>query len=601
MSSPGRACVAVLSVLAALAAGSADRVAARQSRLASERPAGLTVDFIAVQADGTPVADLQASEVEVRISNRVRIVRSLRRVATAPAPTAPGAAIRLPPPYGSNDSVAAGRSFVLLVDQESFTAGREQLLRSAVEGLLPELTPADRTMVVALPFGGVKVPFTSETARIRLAMEGVSGQGSRDETGSDLACRTRRFLESLDGFLQAHAGRFSPLTVVLFTAGLAGPRRDAPMALAPGMCELPVTHFQHITVAAGAARANFYVVQPADIGMTAARWSETIGGVGSLGSDNPLEGIEHLAGVTGGARLPLDATGTGSLLRVARESSAYYVAELEPERGEVFGRSRSLAVRVGRPGITVRARPAITFVERARRAGTTRLAVASLLASSEAFTDLRLRAAGFTVRQADGQLRVGIVVEPGDPAASIASAGAILVEDDGRVVARWFGSDKIERPILGAMTAPPGTYRLRVAAIDTAGRAGVAEAPVDVRLIPVGPLSLGSLMLGVSRKAGVAAQLEFGAEPSAIASFDIYGGVAGMALSATLDLAREMDGPALVTLPLALARADEGRVMATAAVPIGALPPGDYVVRGVIRLEDGTTGRIVRTLRKVAR
>jgi hypothetical protein len=587
--------------MAALAVGSADRVSARQSRIASERPAGLTVDFIVVQADGTPVLDLQSSEVEVRINNRVRTVRSLRRVAAAPAPIAPGAAVRVPPPYGTNESVAAGRSFVLVVDQESFVAGREQLLRNAVEGLLAQLTPADQTMVVALPFGGVKAAFTSDTGRIRRAMDGVSGQGSRNETGSDLACRTRRFLESLDGFLQDQAGRFSPLTVVLFTAGLAAPRRDAPMALAPGMCELPVSHFQRITVTAGAARANFYVIQPTDIGMSATGWSETIGGVGHLGSDNPLEGIEHLAGATGGARLPLDATGTGSLLRVARESSAYYVAELEPERGEVFGRSRSLAVRVGRPGITVRARPAITFVERARRAGTTRLAVASLLASSEAFTDLRLRAAGFTVRQADGQLRVGIVVEPGDPAASLDSVGAILVEDDGRVVARWFGSDKIERPILGAMTAPPGTYRLRVAAIDTAGRPGVAEAAVEVRLTPVGPLSLGSLLLGVSRKAGVAAQLEFGAEPTAIASFDIYGGVAGMALSATLDLARDVDGPALVVLPLALARADEGRVVATAAVPIGALSPGDYVVRGVIRLEDGTTGRIIRTLRKVAR
>ena len=29
--------------------------------------------------------------------------------------------------------------------------------------------------------------------------------------------------------------------------------------------------------------------------------------------------------------------------------------------------------------------------------------------------------------------------------------------------------------------------------------------------------------------------------------------------------------------------------MATGAVPLGALPPGDYVVRGVVRLEDGTT------------
>ena len=54
-------------------------------------------------------------------------------------------------------------------------------------------------------------------------------------------------------------------------------------------------------------------------------------------------------------------------------------------------------------------------------------------------------------------------------------------------------------------------------------------------------------------------------------------------------------------MPLALTRADDTRVVATGTVPLGALAPGDYVVRGVIRLEDGTTGRVVRTLRKVAK
>jgi len=600
MSSPARASVAVLSTLAALAAGPADRVSARQSRLAGERPPGLTVDFVAVQADGTPVADLQSSEVEVRINDRVRVVRLLRRVSTAPAPIAPGAAVRVPPPYGTNDSVAVGRRFVLIVDQESFVAGGQQLLTNAVEGLLAQLTPADQTMVVALPFGGVKVRFTSETARIRLAMAGVSVQGSRNETGSELACRTRRFLESLDGFLQHQAGRGSPLTVVLFTAGLAAPRRDAPMALAPGMCELLVNDFRRVAGAASAVRANFYVMQPADIGMSASSWRESIGGSGYRGSDNPLEGIEHLVGATGAARLPLDATGSGALLRVARESSAFYEAELEPERGEVFGRSRSLAVRVARRGVTVRARPEITLAE-SLRPGTTRLAVSDLLGSTEAVTDLRLRIGGFTVRDADGRLRVGVVVEPVDPAASLASVGATLITSDGRVAARWFGKDAAERPLLGAMAAPPGTYRLRVVAIDTAGRPGAAEEVVEAGLTPVGPLSLGSLMLGVSRNDGTTPQLEFGSEPTAIASFDIYGGASGLRLSATLEVARDLDGPALVALPLALARADESRVVATGAVPLGALPPGDYVVRGVIRLDDGTTGRVVRTLRKVAR
>ncbi|MEW5982843.1 MAG: hypothetical protein AB1806_10795 [Acidobacteriota bacterium] len=588
--------------LAAVTAVLAATATASQGRTASERPPALVVDFTALSADGTPMTGLQPADVEIRISGRVRKVRSLRLVPAAADPT-PAPTPLLPRPYGSNNAVFAGRSIVLVVDEESIVAGHEPLLRNAVEGLLAHLTPADRVMVVALPYGGVKVPFTSEPLRVRVAMSGLLGQGGRDEGGSAMACRTRRFLEALDGFLSTQGGRQSPLTMVLFTAGMAAPRRDAPMALAPGMCELLVEHFRRITVTAAAARANLYLAQPADIGMSAAGWRESVGGANFLGSDNPLEGIEHLAGATGAERLPLDATGTASLDRVARESAAYYVAELEPERGEVFGRSRPVSVRIVRQAatITVRARPEITFAEVSQRAGKTRLAVPDLLLSSEAYPELRLRVAGFTVREAAGQLRVGVVVEPVDPGVVLESVGAVLVESNGRIAGRWFARDTAARPLLGAIAAPPGTYRLRVAGIDTSGRPGAAEDVVDVRLSTVGPLTLGSLMLGVSREQGIAPQLEFSTEPVVIASFDIYGGVAGMGLAATLEVARDTDGPALVSVPLGLARADEHRVVATGSVPTGALPPGDYVVRGVIQLEDGTIGRVVRTLRKVTR
>ena len=181
------------------------------------------------------------------------------------------------------------------------------------------------------------------------------------------------------------------------------------------------------------------------------------------------------------------------------------------------------------------------------------------------------------------------------------SAGAILIDSDGRVAARWVAKDPSERPLLGAMAVAPASYRLRVAAIDVDGREGAAEVPIEAGLTQAGPLSLGSLMLGVSRNGSTALQLEFGPEPTATASFDIYGGTAGLRLSATLDVSRTLDGPPIVTVPLVLTRADEGRVVATGAVPAGALPPGDYVVRGTIRLEDGTTGRVVRTLRKVGK
>jgi hypothetical protein len=594
-----RASVVLLAGLAAYGAGPATSVSVRQSQIATERTAGPTVDFVALDASGVPIADLQASDVEVRIADRVRVVRALRRVAAAPPP-ASAKTPTVPVPYGTNDDVAAGRQFILVIDQESFLAGSEQLYRSAIDGLLADFTPTDRAMVVALPFGGVIVPFTADTARIRLAAGRVTGQGSRTESGSGLACRTRRFLESLEGFLRARGTQTSPQTLVLFTAGMAAPRRDAAPGLLPGMCELLVDTFRHVATAASAARANVYLLPPADIGIGASLPRTTIGGVGDLESNNPLEGIEHLVGVTGGARLPLDAAGTSSLLRVAKESSAYYVAELEPAKGEVFGRSRPLGVRVARRGITVRVRPEITLTDTAHPL-TLRLTVGDILASTEAVTDLRLRVGGFTVRDPDGKLRVGVLVEPVDASIALASAGAILIDSTGRVTAHWNARDATERPLLGAMTAHPGSYRVRVAAIDSTGRSGAAEADIDAGLTQAGPLSLGSLLLGVARAGTMSLQLDFGSESTARASFDIYGGAAGQRLSATLEIARDLDGPAIAAVPLALTRADDTRVVATGVVPLGALAPGDYVVRGVIRLEDGTTGRVVRTLRKTAR
>ena len=593
-----RARVAVALIgLSVAGGGSSPRLAARQPTPASNRPAPLTVDFVAVEADGTPVADLQLSDVEVRLNGRVRKLVSVRRVSVT-LPVREGAIGPVPPPYSTNQAAAVGRDLVLLVDEQSLVAGHEPLLRNAVDGLLANLTPADRTMVVALPYGGVKAPFTGDGARVRQAMVGVIAQGTRTESGTDMAVRTRTFLESLDTFLQSQAGRKTPLTVILFTAGLAAPRRDAPMPMMPGIGEIIVNHYKRITVTAGAARANFYVLMPADITSGAAGWNETIAGTNYLGSDNPLEGIEHLAGATGGVRLPLDASGTASLLRVAKETSAYYVAEIEAERNEVFGRGRSLAVHVSRPGVTLRVRPEIAFPDPRRQTRTSR--IDDLLLSGGPASDVPLRAAAFIVREAEGRLRVGVVIETIDATVSLASAGAILVEPSGRIAARWIGRDVTNRPLLGALAAPPGTYRLRVAAIDTAGRAGMVEELVEARLTTVGTLSLSSLMLGVSREAGMIPQLEFRAEPAAIASFDIYGGAAGMALTPTLDLARGLEGPALVGLPLTLTRADDARVVATATVPLGALAPGDYVVRGVITLEDGKTARITRTLRKLA-
>jgi len=129
-------------------------------------------------------------------------------------------------------------------------------------------------------------------------------------------------------------------------------------------------------VTAGAsARANVYVLQARGRRDERAGWRETIAGRDFLGSDNPLEGIEPLCGATGATRLALDGTGSASLLRVARESAAYFEAEIEPERAR-NRRTQPPAWRARPPGPASRSGrgPRSRCGARAPRAAGTRLA-----------------------------------------------------------------------------------------------------------------------------------------------------------------------------------------------------------------------------------
>lgn len=570
-----------------------------QAGAVGERRPGPIVDFTVVTSAGMPVTDLAASEVAIRVDGRTRRVRQLRHVSAAPLAAAAGAAPLMTPPYGTNGGSNTGRNFLLVVDAESFIAGREQPLRNAVDGLLEQLIRTDRVMLVQVPYGSTRLAMTTEHARLRPAMARIVGQRPRDETGSAMSCRTRLVLEAIRDTLEPFRGSPDPIVVVLFTAGLAAPRRDAPMARAPGMCELQPMDFQRVTAAAGAARANFYLVHPDDLPGSVGRSVEGIAGTGFTGSDNPLEGIEHLAGVTAAQRVPLDASGTAALDRVAKEASTYYTAELEPERNDTDGKSKPLSVRVARRGASVHARPEITFPLASPRASAPRLTASEMLLMSEGFPDLPVRAAAYTMNaSADGRLKVVVVADVLDSTVPIAQAAAALVDAGDRVVARWSAPEAGQSPLVGAMLVPPGTYRLRVAAVDTEGRTGAADYRFDARLTPVGPLSLGAIVLGLSRDGVLTPRLEFGNEPSAVASFEIGGGVAGTPITALLEVARTLDGPPVIAVPLAITSTGEQRFLAMGTVVIGALPAGDYVVRGIIKLDDGTTGRVETTLRK---
>jgi hypothetical protein len=155
-------------------------------------------------------------------------------------------------------------------------------------------------------------------------------------------------------------------------------------------------------------------------------------------------------------------------------------------------------------------------------------------------------------------------------------------------------------PLLTAVVVPPGVYRVRIAATDSAGRSGAADTEVDARMAPAGPLKLSSLVLGLWRDNAFQPRLQFSNEPVAIAYLDVVGGVAGAAVAAFVEISRTANGPPISTTRLAFeGTSDPSRFTASAAVPIGGLPPGDYVVRAIVGIEGQAMGRVIRVLRKV--
>jgi len=561
------------------------------------------VDFIVTTSDGTPITDVTAEEIAIRIDGRARKIKTLRLVSVKQLPPAAAPVAAPAVPFGTNALTNDGRSMVIAIDEDSFRTGREQPLRESVDSLIARLGPGDRVLVVTMPFGSVKIPFTTDHVRVKRFISTFTGQQPRNETGSDMACRTRRVLEATAGFLGLLAFAEGPTSVVFFTGGMAGPRRDAIATRAPGMCELTAEQFNRVGRAAGSARANFYVVHPSDLVSTVQ--TETISGTGFVGSDNPLEGIEHLAGVTGGRRLPLSSAGGSAVARIAKETAAHYVAELEPEAGDGDTRSRQVNIRASRANVTVGFRPQITL---ARPATAPAAAAASpetaptarqMLMTTTSFSGLPLRAAAFTAIGTGGKVKVTALAEPADPAAPLTAVMAALIDPNGRVAAQWAAPDPTEVPLSGAMLVDPGTYRLRVAATDKAGRGGAADYEFDAQLTPAGTLQLSSLILGISQSGAFVPKLQFGREPVALASLELSGPIAGPRLALGLELARTMDGPAITNTRLAIERIGEDHYQATGAIAMGALPPGDYVVRAIVGVEGQPAVRVTRTLRKV--
>jgi VWFA-related protein len=377
----------------------------------------VAVDVQAVDDDGNPVTGLGPDRFDVSIGGRRRRVVSADLIAVAPA-GGDVSAERVSSPSGA--SPEPGRQVILAIDRSSFDGGALRPAMEAARAFVDTLRSDDRIGLYAYPSGPQLPPSIDRAAlRIalgslvgaRLGFNGVfhlkpsevvdiTAQGpvnnpaslagrvrvARDSTTTgmetdplrsvqarecpdDPECASRIMSEAsaealhleaqasvslggLDTLLQALVRWPGRKTVVLVSAGVLvsdrpGGRPDVgTMAIAMGH-------------AAAAADAVVYTIHmDSSFSGTYAANQRRIAAV-ERDRDRRLFGewLEQFSAASGGARLhvPVGA-GEFAFDRIRRETGAYYLLGVEPQRDDRDGRPHELGVKIHQRGVTVRSR-----------------------------------------------------------------------------------------------------------------------------------------------------------------------------------------------------------------------------------------------------
>ncbi|HXH35016.1 MAG TPA: hypothetical protein VNJ54_11460 [Plantibacter sp.] len=575
------ACAAV--VLAAVAV-SADGL------VQTPAPAGSRLIVRAVGADGQPVLDLKREEVSIRTDGKPREVRSLELVRFGGAPSAPAvAASLLAAPFATNTAGASasgdGREFIIAVDEQGMAPGREEPMRAALGQLFAALSPTDRIGILSMRMGGLNLPPTDQHESVRTALARLLAGGSTRESHNDFACRTLTIVQSLGGLMRgAPAGR----TIVFYSPGLASPLAGGPQVRMGGssaLCQYRTNDLDELGVAAATSAANLYVLHGIEGLAPTALTAEA------------NAGIEHIAGVANGEFIRLTGGNDASVRRIAKETSAYYIATLDSGPPDV----RRVDAKSTRDGIRLQGRPAGAG---GIRTASKDVSPRDMLRTTAPFGELSLRADGFVSREGTSDLKVVTLFEPIDPKVKVAAASVGIIDAKGTLKWQWSAqpADLARSPLAAASLVTPGKYRIRVAVVDNTGAAGAVDYELDARLADAPPIKMGSMLLGVSEQGkGFTPRIQFTAtDAMAVGLVEIYGVPTGASVTARFEIAQTDAGPPLGQTPgtVGPGRGEDGRLV-FGGFGTPTLAPGDYLMRVIISVDGKVAGTATRTLRKI--
>ncbi|HEX6973565.1 MAG TPA: hypothetical protein VF147_04150 [Vicinamibacterales bacterium] len=557
-------------VCALLLAGAAP-VAAQQSPV--------TLSFRALTDGGAPVLDLKAADITVKIDGKARTVKSLDLVTikTGAGPTSAPAN----PAFTTNLSNDTARELIFVVDDESITPGKEMPLREALRQVVNLLSPTDRVGILSLRTGGTSIGATSDRARINAVIDGLKGEARQNESLEDFQCRTSQILTSLKGLFEGATD--AKTTFVIVSSGLAPLPSEAvqTMGRSSGLCPLRAQHFSDVGQAAAGSPAAAYVIFAIDGRMPPLQ--------------NAQAGLESVAGVTSAPFMRLAGDTVPNAQRIAHETAAYYVAKVDVEPGERNGAVHKADVRASRGGVKIKSGTALTLSN-----ASAKVQPKDLIRSAETYRDLPLRATAWPMRDAGNKVKVMALFEPVDAGVKLTSAMIGLI-DGTRIAAQWTAqSGELEKaPMLAALLAAPGKYRMRVAAVDSTGRAGTVDYPLDAQLVPAGTMTMSGLTIGLADN-GFKPRLLFAPQDQgALGYLEVYGVPKGASVTGLIELAPSEQAPPIATTPATVQNASsEDMRIVVGGFSIGGLAPGDYVMRMVISVDGKVAGTAMRTMSK---
>ena len=623
----------------------------------------IEVDVSVIDGDGSPITDLEPADFSVTVDGEPRRVLQAHFDLLRPEPEAglPAPVVE-DVFYSSNTDVTRGRLIVIAVDEQSILFGEGRHVMRAAGEFVDSLSPGDRVSVVAVPQPGVYLDFTSNHDRVSQALAGLSGLGRRVQTelnigvweafqiiehndapmreqvigrvcpgagvGDDitagalagqafnqLVCQQRVEFESRqiveESKIQTRNMRYGLQDILTALREVEGPK--VLLWISGGHVvdgtEMTMRALEDLVVE---ARTTLYVMMV----------DEPLGGDITQATAPPTpsddrrmkeQGLHLAAAITRGTVFRAHFNPDPIFDRLEREMSGYYLLGVESRPNDRDKERRQIEVSVRREGARVRARREVTFAaEETDESVEGRLA--RMLRSPVPNRELPVRVATYAYQlpdseQSEQQVRVVVAAELG--VSPPLTMGFMLKDPTGRVVLT--GTKEIAPQLAGTpsgqfletsfdFTVDPGTYTLRVAAIDATGQGGSVEHPVHAEPVSDGHFSVGDLLVA-DQSNGMRPPVEARVSSGRLLAFtELYADSPDVwqEVAVHLDVADDPTGPPRAGTTTIPGPGDPFRRAVLADLAVDHLPPGRYVVRARVMHDSIEVAHIHRPFRITA-